>query len=123
MKLKPFYADMLLALTLHTQQEIARDRSCSRTSLGRREYLDDYQLKQDLVRKLPPTNQLQWFRFVGARTLYHATLDHLSEFLRLIALDISELEPYRPKPGKRNGAGKKKSNRNGNGDQKEKRDI
>uniref|UniRef100_A0A182TCX2 Uncharacterized protein n=1 Tax=Anopheles melas TaxID=34690 RepID=A0A182TCX2_9DIPT len=85
-------------------------------SLGRRDYLNDYQLKQDLVRKLPPTNQLQWFRFVGARTLFHATLDHLSEFLRLIALDISELEPYRPKPGKRNGGGKKKSNRNGNGD-------
>lgn len=76
-------------------------------SLGRREYLNDYQLKQDLVRKLPPTNQLQWFRFVGARTLFHATLDHLSEFLRLIALDISELEPYRPKPGKRNGEGKR----------------
>uniref|UniRef100_A0A8W7P032 Uncharacterized protein n=1 Tax=Anopheles coluzzii TaxID=1518534 RepID=A0A8W7P032_ANOCL len=88
---------------------------CITSSLGRREYLNDYQLKQDLVRKLPPTNQLQWFRFVGARTLFHATLDHLSEFLRLIALDISELEPYRPKPSKRNGGGKKKSNRNGNG--------
>ena len=31
MKLKPRYANLLPARTLHTQQDAARDRSCSRT--------------------------------------------------------------------------------------------